>query len=67
MVLLIDVLDVLSKGEPLDATVSQFLKRFFLDQKDRYLVFTSHILMDLDDVNSGAHRVRETISQFTSR
>eukprot|EP01036_Dinobryon_divergens_P036047 gene36047-46842_t len=44
-----------NRGEPLDAAVAQFLKRFFLDQKDRYLVFTSHILMDLDDDNSGTY------------
>ena len=55
VVLLIDELNILSKGEPLDATVSQFLKTNFLDQKDRYLVFTSHILMDLDDDNSGTY------------
>lgn len=55
MVLLIDELNILCRGEPLDAAVAQFLKRFFLDQKDRYLVFTSHILMDLDDDNSGTY------------
>jgi hypothetical protein len=56
VVLLIDELNILPKGEPLDSTASRFLKQFFLDKKDRYLVFTSHILMDLNDHNfAGAY------------
>jgi hypothetical protein len=52
VVLLIDELNVLSSGMPLDSDASQFLKRYFLDMKQRYLVFTSHILLDLDQVSS---------------
>ena len=40
VVLLIDELNILPKGEPLDSTASRFLKQFFLDQKDRYLVIS---------------------------
>lgn len=51
VVLLIDELNILSGGMPLDAKASQFLKRYFLDKKGHYLVFTSHIPYTLD----GAH------------
>eukprot|EP01033_Poteriospumella_lacustris_P015753 gene15753-11278_t len=50
VVLLIDELNSLSCGEPLDVEASHFLKRFFLDRQGYYLVFTSHILLELDEV-----------------
>lgn len=50
VVLLIDELNSLSYGRPLDADASYFLKRYFLDRRGYYLVFTSHILLDLDEV-----------------
>ena len=46
VVLLIDELNALQF--PIDEETSFFLKAHFLDTKDRYLVFTSHNVLDLD-------------------
>jgi ABC-type molybdenum transport system ATPase subunit/photorepair protein PhrA len=45
-VLLIDELNELAN--PLDAEAGSFLRELFLDKKNRYLVFTTHVPMDLD-------------------
>lgn len=50
VVLLIDELDKLSV--PVDPEVSNFLKKHFLDENGRYLVFTSHVALDIDPVKS---------------
>jgi hypothetical protein len=50
VVLLIDELNMLSGG-PLDADVANFLKQEFLDKAGRYLVFTSHIPLNTDDIS----------------
>ena len=46
VVLLIDELNSLAK--PLDNFAAELLRREFLDKKGRYLVFSTHIPMDLD-------------------
>lgn len=51
VVLLIDELNALAGG-PLDAETSAFLKSEFIDKAGRYLVFTSHIPLDIDDTRS---------------
>lgn len=48
VVLLIDELNSLTNGQPLDVEASQFLKDNFLDQINRYLVFTTHVKLDVD-------------------
>jgi hypothetical protein len=45
-VLLIDELNALS--DVLDEEAGSFLRRLFLDKKNRYLVFTTHVPMNLD-------------------
>ena len=54
-VLLIDELNVLSDGNPLDAEAGHFLREIFLDRANRYLVFTTHVPLDLDQFSSSAH------------
>lgn len=46
VVLLIDELN--SLGFPLESEASMFLKQYFLDPKDRYLVYTTHIPFDIE-------------------
>lgn len=45
-VLLIDELNALAN--PVDEGATRFLNNFFLNKKNRYLVFTTHVPMDLD-------------------
>jgi hypothetical protein len=47
VVLLIDELNALT-GEALDDKTANFLKKEFLDRAKRYLVFTSHMALDVD-------------------
>jgi hypothetical protein len=47
-VLLIDELNTLSNNEPVDAEAGLMLRNMFLDKCNRYLVFTTHIPLDLD-------------------
>jgi hypothetical protein len=48
VVLLIDELNKLSENEPIDKEAATFLKTYFLDQKNAYLVFSTHLLMNID-------------------
>jgi hypothetical protein len=50
VVLLVDELNLLSQGKPLDKEAAIFLTKNFSDQKNRYLVFSSHIRMNFDEV-----------------
>jgi hypothetical protein len=50
VVLLIDELNQISV--PLHSSVSEFLKRAFLDVENRYLIFTTHVPLVLDNVNT---------------
>jgi hypothetical protein len=50
-VLLIDELNAIA--ETLDGDAGHFLRTMFLDKKNRYLVFTSHIPMNVDPKLSG--------------
>lgn len=47
MILLIDELNSLKY--PLDEETSMFLKENFLDKRNRYLVYTTHLFMEVDD------------------
>jgi len=51
VVLLIDELNMLAGG-PLGADVANFLKQEFLDKACRYLVFTSHIPLNTDEIST---------------
>jgi hypothetical protein len=51
VVLLIDELNALRS--PLDGFGARFLRDEFLDKKNRYLVYTSHVLMNIDSVEQG--------------
>eukprot|EP01036_Dinobryon_divergens_P032132 gene32132-41662_t len=48
VVLLIDELNALR--QPLDSKGARFLRDHFLDSENRYLVYTTHVLMDVEDV-----------------
>jgi hypothetical protein len=50
IVLLIDELNALS--ENIDTGLADFLRDEFLDKKDRYLVYTSHIQMNIEHVTT---------------
>ena len=51
VVLLIDELNMLAGG-PLGADVADFLKQEFLDKACRYLVFTSHVPLNTDEIST---------------
>lgn len=48
VVLLINKLNRLPGGTPLDSDASMFVKKHFLDTMNRALVFTSHLVMKID-------------------
>ena len=48
VILLIDELNSLSQGQPLMVEAAQYLKNEFLDKANRFLVFTTHITLDVD-------------------
>jgi hypothetical protein len=50
VVLLIDELNRLSSGEPIDADAALFLNTEFLDKTNRYMIFSSHFTLNLDTV-----------------
>lgn len=49
VVLLIDELNVLSN--PIECEASTMLKKLFLDKTNQYLVFSTHLLIDIDSSN----------------
>lgn len=51
VILLIDELNMLAGG-PLGAEVVDFLKQHFLDKAGRYLVFTSHVPLNTDEISN---------------
>jgi hypothetical protein len=51
-VLLIDELNTLSKKMPVDEECSTLLKSIFLDKPNRYLIFSTHIPLDLDTIST---------------
>ena len=55
VVLIIDELNVLS--QPLDEETATFLKNNFLDRKDRYLIFSTHVRMDVDTVKTSLGQI----------
>jgi hypothetical protein len=48
VVLLIDELNILSAGMPLDSDAAKLLREMFLDRAGRYLVFTSHVPVSIE-------------------
>ena len=62
-VLLINQINLLSRGQPLDDEAADLLRRMFL-RKNRYLVMTTLIPMDVDDMHNkrGYYRIPVPIS-----
>jgi len=65
VVLLIDELNALSR--PLDRAGARFLQKEFLDHPNRYLVFTSHVLMTLESNYKNLDELLGTVSSRTYR
>lgn len=62
VVLLIDELNRIPGQTPLDSSASLFLKRHFLDEMNRALVFTSHLVMKVEYMTKGTSpRVHELV------
>lgn len=60
VVLMIDELNQLVYDDALDNALAQELKDSWLDLENRYLVFTSHIPLDLDPADTSALNLRST-------
>jgi hypothetical protein len=60
LVLLIDELNML--GKPLDHDASAFLKKVFLDPVNRYLVYTTHVPLDINEHSLGGISNREGVT-----
>jgi hypothetical protein len=64
VVLLIDELNKM--GVPLDAEISSFLTKHFLDKQGRYLIFSSHLQFNVDDA-SGAVGAANMLTSTSGR
>lgn len=47
-ILLIDEINMLSMGRPLESSAASFLKKHFLDRANRYLVYTTHLPLNVE-------------------
>jgi hypothetical protein len=64
VVLLIDELNILGAGMPLDSDAAALLREMFLDRAGRYLVFTSHVPVSMEAYDYRADSFLGTVSTF---